>query len=272
MKANLFVTSFLVTLAATVLSCKNSSQSGSAASGEVMDLSYVDEPAAEEVIGYPIPTSFEVVSLLNNAGAPFIIGINNPTDNVSNYVSTRDKAVNLGIYGADLSYASTYNFQQETRDYLRVSKQLIDELQIASAFNRDFAQRVEDNIENKDSLISIITRSFYDTYAYLQENDQDVNSALVVAGSWIESVYLTSQIIITSQDKAPFVSILVNQGSSLSELMKVLEPVKDDPAVKDIYAKLFEIEKSYAGIGNQATQDQINTLTARIEELRSGLV
>lgn len=267
MKAHTIVI-YLFFLAVAAMSCKNNPK----ASGGLADQFVDKEKAVEEVIGYPIPTSYEVITMLNDAGAPFIIGINNPTDNVTKYVSTKDKAINLGIYGADLSYASTYNFRQETRDYLNVSKELIDELQIASAFNKDFANNVEENIENKDSLISIITESFYDTYRYLRKNDQDVTSVLVVAGSWIESVFITSQIIITSKEKEPFITILANQKNSLAQLLEVLEPVKDDNSVTDIYTKLIEIEKNYEGFGDTVTPEQINTLTTQIEELRGSLV
>lgn len=267
MKAHTIV-NYLLFFAVAAMSCKNNPKATGGLSDQFVD----KEKAVEEVIGYPIPTSYEVTTMLNDAGAPFILGINNPTENVTNYVSTKDKAVNLGIYGADLSYASTYNFKQETRDYLSVSKELIDELQITSAFNKDFANKIDENIENKDSLISIITDSFYDTYSYLRKNDQDVTSVLVVAGSWIESVYITSQIIITSKEKEPFITILVNQKNSLQMLLKVLEPVKDDISVSDIYTKLIEIEKSYEGLGETVTKEQIGSLTTQIEELRSSLV
>lgn len=272
MKARSIVNYLFIFLSVAAMSCKNNSKKGTGAAGDLMEQFVDKEKAVEEVIGYPIPTSFEVITMLNDAGAPFILGINNPTENVKNYVSLKDKAVNLGIYGADLSYASTYNFKQETMDYLNVSKELIDELQIASAFNKDFAKRVEANLENKDSLISIITDSFYDTYSYLRKNDQDVNSVLVVAGSWIESVYITSQIIITSKEKEPFITILVNQENSLTQLIKVLEPVKDVGGVADIYTRLIEINKTYKEFGDPVTSGQIDALTTKVEKLRSSLV
>jgi hypothetical protein len=272
MKTQVNVKLLFVFLAVAAMSCKNNSKSGSNAFDNLTDRLVDKQEAVEEVIGYPIPTSYEVTTMLNDAGAPYIIGINNPTDNVKKYLTTKDRAINLGIYGADLSYASTYNLKQETRDYLHVSQELIDELQIESAFNHDFAKKVEENLENKDSLISIITDSFYDTYSYLRKNKQDVTSVLIVAGSWIESVYITSQIIITSNDKEPFITILENQKNSLEQLLEVLEPVKEDMSVADIYAKLKEMEKIYEGFESPVATEQINVLTTQIEELRGSLV
>ncbi len=272
MKTRTLVHFLLLFLIVAATSCNNNTKSGSDASKDLMKNMADKEDAVEEVIGYPIPTSYEVVDLLNKAGAPFNIGIINPTNSVSKYVSTTDKAINLGIYGADLSYASTYNYTQSVREYLNASRQLIDELQISSTFNEDFTEKFEANIDNKDTLISLITDSFYDTYNYLQKNEQDVTSVLVVTGSWIESVYIASQIYFTAQNKDPFVKILVNQKNSLAQLLKLLEPVKDDSSVSDIYTKLQEIEKIYQGFSSPATSEQINSLADQIEDLRNGLV
>ena len=61
--------------------------------------------------------------------------------------------------------------KQETMLYLDASKKLADEIEISSAFNQTYAERVERNLENGDSLISIISDSFIDTYNYLTKNN-----------------------------------------------------------------------------------------------------
>jgi hypothetical protein len=73
-----------------------------------------------------------------------------------------------------LCYATTYMMKQATLDYLEASKILIDDLGIATTFNIDYAERIENNIDNRDSLIAIVTESFDDTWAYMQENRQDI--------------------------------------------------------------------------------------------------
>ncbi len=270
MKARATVHYLFLFLVVAAVSCKNNPKSGKDTS--LMDQVDDKEEAVEAVIGYPIPTSYQVVKLLNDAGAPFNIGIINPISNASKYVSTKEKAINLGIYGADLSYASTYNYTQSTREYLNVSRQLIDDLQIASPFNEDFAEKVEENIDNKDTVISLITESFYDTYNYLRKNDQDVSSVLVVAGSWIEGVYITSQIYFTSKEKEPFVDILVHQKSSLDELLELFEPIQKDENISDLRKELIKIKKTYDEFSNPATAEQIMNLSTQIEELRNSLI
>ena len=72
------------------------------------------EDIIQEISDYPLPSSFEVTKLLVEAGASYILNLCNPVDNVNRYISLKSKALNLGVYGADLSYAATYNQAQET--------------------------------------------------------------------------------------------------------------------------------------------------------------
>ena len=244
-------------IALAVISCKSGPKDSNDTSKQGVESLISKEKVIEEVTGYPIPTSFEVTTMINEAGSPFIIGLVNSTENVDNYFSMKDKAVNLGIYSADLSYVATYIMKQETMHYLETSKRLIDELEITSAFNRNYIQRVESNIDNRDSLIHIISESFYDTYAYLHKNEQDVTSVLIVSGSWIESIYITSQIIIVSQDKQPYIDILLKQEKSLDQLLKVVEPVKDDENIGIFTTGLTNLKSAYEAIGDEATGEQL---------------
>jgi len=224
------------------------------------------------VYEYPIPTSVEVVDMLNRAGAPYIIGISNPVSNVDRYFTEKSKALNLGIYGAGLSYASTYEMKQETMNYFKVAKQLVDELNIASSFNLSFAQRVEANLENKDSLINLVADSFYDTYVFLTENQRDDLSLLVMAGSWIEGVYLTTQIAITASDNKEFMKILAQQKNPLGRLTELFEPMKEDENLIELYNDLLALKAIYAEVEQIITMAQFDEISKKIEAIRTRIV
>jgi hypothetical protein len=235
-----------------------------------------EEPQSEEVIeqvtGYPLPTAFEITKMLNEAKAPYILGISNPTSNVVNYFTQTDKALNLGIYGADLSYASTYMMKQETMLYLKASKQLTDEIEISSVFNQTYAERVENNLENGDSLISIISESFTDTYQYLTENNNDKLAILIVTGSWVEGLYITTQIAATAADNSALLEIIANQKSSLKKLLEVLRPIREDGDVVEINGLLLKLKEQYDGIEDQVSSSQFESIFTTIEELRNKIV
>jgi len=231
------------------------------------------EEAFKSVTKYPIPTSFEVIKLLNSAGATYILSISNPIENVDKYIPAKSKALNLGVYGADLSYASTYQMKQETMNYLKVSKKLIDELQITSAFNVEFAQRVEKNIDNKDSLIHIISDSFYDTYEFLVNNGKDNTSLLVMTGSWAEGLYITSQMAIISKNNTDILKIVANQKEPLAKLLELMKPYSADQDITEISNALKPLSDIYAGInGDVITPEQFEQINKEITKVREMIV
>ena len=251
--------------------CKTKVEKEPAAT-EVTEKDMDKEAVIEEISGYPLPTSFIVTKMLNEAKAPYILSICNTDENVGNYFMQKEKALNLGVYGADLSYASTYNMKQETMLYLKASKRLTDEMEISTAFNTNYVERIENSLENGDSLISIISDSFYDTYDYLIANEKDKLAILVMAGSWIEGLYITSQIALTAGDNTKFLEIIAHQKNSLNTLLEVMDPVKDDEDAAEIYSSLTELSKLYNTIEEIITDEQLEEISNSIESLRNKIV
>lgn len=264
----------LLTITSVFLLAAAMSSCGNRQAKEAEELqSESKEQTFEQLTNYPIPTSFEVIQMINKAGASFIIGICNPVDNVGKYITEKAKAVNLGIYGADLAYSTTYQMKQETMNYLKVSKQLVDELNISTGFNRQLAENVEKNLDNKDSLIVIITNSYYDTYKTLVENNKESLSLLVVAGSWIEGVYITSQIALTSRNNTEFIKILANQKAPLTKLMELMAARTHVLEVKELMDMLAPINTIYNQVqGENLTNEQFQKIMEEITKVRNALV
>jgi len=256
-------------LVSLIYSCKNDPGQENQEADDVIEATDTKEIALKEISDYPIPTAFELTQMLNEAGASYILSISNPVENVDKYFTQKSKALNLGVYGADLAYASTYEMKQETMLFLRVTKKIIDELSITSAFNKTLVDRIEDNIDNGDSLITIIADSFYDTYEYLQKNEQDNLSLLVIAGSWIEGVYITCQIAFLTPNNEEFLKIVAHQKKSLESLVEILEQFKDDSNITDIYNDLTGILSLFEDVGDTMTDEQLNELFNNIETLRT---
>lgn len=266
------ITFLAVLIILSVTSCKNqkSSNSGSKDDVELMQVESKDA-VIHEISDYPLPTSFEVTTLLIDAGASYILDLCNHVDNVNKYINLKSKALNLGVYGADLSYAATYNQTQETMQYLSASAKLIDELQIGS-FNEELVSNVEANISNVDSLINLISDSFYKTYEYLTTNEQDELSILVMAGSWIEALYITTQISIISAENSKIVEIIYEQSSSLEKLLETMTPVSGSEMSADIFNGLIIMQEIYRSAEGNLSEEQLEALILQTEKLRTQIV
>jgi len=256
----------------TFYGCKNEPEKEKQDAEEVVDTMLTKENAIKEISEYPLPTSFEVTKMLYEAGASYIFGISNPVENADKYFTQKSKALNLGIYGADLSYSSIYDMKQETMLFLMASKKLIDELSIISAFNRFLVERIEVNIDSKDSLVQIISDSFYDTYKYLYKNEQNNLSLLVIAGSWIEGVFITSQIALFAEKNEVFLKILASQKDPLNKLIELMEPIKEDPNITEVYTDLNKLKILFAEVGEILTEKQLDDITNNIEPIRNKIV
>jgi len=225
-----------------------------------------------EISEYPLPTSFDVTKLLVEAGASYILNLCNPVDNVNRYISLKSRALNLGVYGADLSYAATYNQAQETIQYLDVSRELLQDLEIEAGFNEELVTRVERNLDNVDSLINIISESFFRTYQYLESNEQDDMSILVMAGSWVEALYITTQISLISKDNTEIIDIIVNQNASLEKLLEVMAPISVIDTGADVFEGLSGLLEIYQQSVTDFSPEQLKELINRTEALRKMII
>ena len=221
---------------------------------------------------YPLPTTFELTSMLNRIGADYILGISNSTENADKYFTEKARALNLGVYSADLSYASTYRRKQETMLFLKASKKIIDNLEITAAFNETLVSDVEKNLDNKDELVKIITNSFYETYSFLNKNGKANLSLFVVSGSFIEGLYIATHISDNTFSNPEIVKVIFDQKDSLERLLEVLQPEVQDPNIAALIADFKGLKASYDKIDESMTKAQLTEITASVAKLRGAIV
>lgn len=230
------------------------------------------EKEVKDVV-YPLPTTFELTSMLNRIGADYILGLSNSSENADKYFTEKARALNLGVYSADLSYASTYQQKQETMLFLKASKALIDKLEITSAYNETLVEEVEKNLDDKDQLVKVITNSFYDTYEFLNKNAKGNLSLMVVSGSFIEGLYVATHISENTYANSEIVKVIFDQKLSLEKLIEVLTPEAEDANIASLIVDLTGLKASYDKISDGSmTEDQLNEITASVAKLRNAIV
>jgi len=75
-------------------------------------------------IFYNVPSPIEMNSLIQRTGSHYNEDLLNPASNRQNYTTNSKMALNLGVYGADLSYARLYDQIQISIDYLTHIKKI----------------------------------------------------------------------------------------------------------------------------------------------------
>lgn len=257
----------------TVYSCKPMSDKDNAGKKVLL------KPVAKEVIKselkkfiYPLPTSFEVIEMINDLELGYGIGVSNFTENADKYFTEAKKAINLGVYGADLAYASTYQMKQEVMLFLETSRKLADDLGIASIYNEELISEVENCIDNKEELVDIITNSFYDIYSQLNQNGKANLALLGVAGSWVESLFITTQVSANVYHNIGLVKIIHKQKTSLEMLMDILNDNKGDEKIDKMIIELTPLYNIYETVDENLSEKQVNAIVTESEKLRTKLV
>jgi hypothetical protein len=212
---------------------------------------------------YNVPSALEISQLLKESGAKYSETYPSDPGNSSKYSSQKGQSVNLGIYAADLSYAGIYEQKEEAMLYLKCANQLATSLGIPNAFGESTISRIQDNMNNQDSLLNIITQDYWNTDSYLKNSDRQEISAMIMAGGWIEGFYIATQIAVHSADNKELFNRIAEQKSSLNQLILLVNTYPDDATTQTIKGQLKKIQDAYAGISVDNGKVQVANDTAK---------
>lgn len=168
---------------------------------------------------FSVPSPVQTALLIRTTNLPYDESLLNPESNASGYLDNSKRALNLGIYGADLGYATLYDQNAKAISYLGVVESLSNELGIAGAFDANFLKRFEQNSNNQDSMLVILTDAFRKGDIFLKENDRKNISALILTGGWLESMHFATNLY--NKSKNP--QILARIGDQKQSLQTIIE-------------------------------------------------
>jgi len=209
-----------------------------------------------EKIFQALPSPLESAMLIKSAGARFEEKLLNPVSNVNNYVTNKAMAINLGIYTCDLSFASLYEQTQLLIDYMNAAKKMADGLGILKAIEQEDIDRLEENINNSDVIMDIVSQTFMNSNSYLEDNGQPATAALVLVGGWIEGLYISTQLIdMKDFNGNKLVGRIIDQKLSIDILLNLLASSKGNPAVDALMAQVGKLKTVF---------DKIKINTSRI--------
>jgi len=235
-------------------------------------------------VTYSLPSPLQIASIFKKSGLKYKAGVTSDLKDPAKYTSNLSKAINLGVYSADLSYAVLNKQNQEAMTYMKLSRQLADNLGMGTVFDQgNLSKRFEKNLSNEDSLAYIIAELQMVTDMYLDENDQQQITSIVFSGAWVESMYIGSKVYEKGKDKS-LNNKLAEQMTILGSIINALKAEeKKDPAIggliadlvviKDIYDALPSVKNNPQGEEDTEkeltlTDDEVAQLTTKIEALR----
>jgi hypothetical protein len=198
---------------------------------------------------FSLPSPFHVSDLVIKISEDFNSDLLNQTSNKMKYISTEKKALNLGVYTADLGYCNVYDQFALTSQYIKAVRSLSSDLQILNVYTTEILDKIERNLQNKDSLHKIFAESYREADIYLSDNEREDVSVMIMAGGWIESMYLMTQISKKNQNHF-LIERIGEQKYSLENIVKLMLQYKNSSTIisTEILEKLVDLKKTYANL------------------------
>ncbi|MBI5218741.1 MAG: hypothetical protein HY958_07420 [Bacteroidia bacterium] len=218
------------------------------------------------VIFYNVPSPVEMTTIIQNAGVTYNPELLNPIKNTEKYLTSAKTAMNLGVYGADLSYVRIFDQIQESVKYLAVIKRFSEKLGIPGDKGSFTVGRLEDNVNNRDSVLRIISETYANADVYLKENNRGSTAALIILGGWVEALNIATSIVDEKNPSSEIMKRIAEQKYSLNNLIELVTAYKSDETVLLYIPKLHELKACYEKIkltpsGIETSTDKKNKVT-----------
>ena len=220
-----------------------------------------------------MPDRKEILKLIDENKIEYNPDHLNDPNLVDKYTVESAKAANLGIYGSDLSIASSFEQTQESVIFLKCVNVLAGDLGVNGAFDQRMFDRMDANKSQRDSTLEIITGAFKAADEILKTNNRPATSAIIVAGAWIEGLYVSCKIAEGLKSEAVVKSIL-KQKESLRNLVIMLEAASLDAGSLYILNDLKTLNESYKKTesADVVSIETIADITATITSLRKKII
>jgi hypothetical protein len=221
---------------------------------ETVDSVKTEEPKTNTVSEtfFHVPSPGEMLTFIkmvggkNNKNTSFL----NPASNDKNYTDNKSKALNFGIYSCDLSYCSIFEIGSEALKYFKTVKVMGDQIGVSTAIKPEVLKRLESNIGSPDSLAVITDDVYFSSFETLEDSKQGPTLALVVAGGWIESIYIATNLA-KYEEKSPIIERLADQKYTLENLIEFLKKHESDANVAAVKADFEGLLAEFNKIGEK---------------------
>lgn len=262
---------FLLSIAGLIFSCAGDKRQEKDAAEEF-------DQAASELSGqvkkviYQIPPPSEIPALIQSTGANYNPDLVNSLDKAKKYTaSNKVAALNLGVYTTDIGYLVTYEKVQEALNYMEVSLELGESIGIQNAIDPTVVRQFESNLDNKDTLASIINRVIRESDEFLNENERSNIAALIITGTFIEGLYISTQLVDTypgdmlPEDSrnlvlTPLIRMILNQEEPLNDMIGLLNNIEDkDDWISGLINSMEELKKNYEALDIQDSLSENRT-------------
>lgn len=193
---------------------------------------------------FSIPSPIQTGYLIKKLNLKFDESLLSDRASVSNYASEHKQALNLGVYGTDLGYASMYGQKNTSLNYLKTIETLSDALGLDAAFSAKFIAEFESNSGNEDKMVKLMSQAFKNADNFLKNANRKAVSAKILTGGWVESMHYATTLNSRTQSE-DIQRRIAQQKQSLESIIELLTQYNDDKTNDELLAQLKDLKLSF---------------------------
>jgi hypothetical protein len=203
------------------------------------------DKAYRNEIFYGILTPVEICGIFNRLSIPYNNAALNPITSRDLYLSSSKASINTGVYGVDFGYLKVFGIGQQMIDYMVTIREMSGKLGIPDSYLTDVIRRIQSDISEPDTLVSLMNEAFLKMESYLRENGRESTAGLMIMGGWVEAMFIATQLAYNQEKPDPeVVQKIAEQKYTLTTLLSFLKNYYDDPVVV-YYSKKLKYLKNY---------------------------
>ena len=204
-----------------------------------------DIPDEKREIFHGLLTPVEISAIFDRLGATYTPELLNDNNRGNDYLSSSKAALNLGVYGVDLSYLKMFKQNTEMIKYMVAVRSLSSKLGIPIDYLTEPIEQLENNMSDPDSILNYVNTAYKRIEDHLKIDNRESTAGLMVLGGWIEALYIACELIDESKNLDPeVVARVAEQKYTLNTLLSFLKNYYDDPVVV-YYTKKLKFLKKY---------------------------
>ncbi len=269
----LFFLLFLVTIA-FFMGCSNSNNKNTADKEQKFDVSLdnneIDttslpkDKRSEDVVFYNMFSPLDLDKVIDKKSSYYNSAYINSLDNITKYALSHKIALNIGIYGADLSYLWMFEQNQQAMSYLSAIQHLTSKIGIPNKFVELTMKLAESSADDMDSLIIIARDAYYATDKFLKGSERENSAVLILLGGWIETLHIAVNMY--NEPNSKLAAKIITQKYSLASLITMIQNCQDDIVMSEYLLLMKKLNGSFKKLESQLNHEDIviDTVNKRI--------
>ena len=202
-----------------------------------------------EAVYYSIPSPMETTIILKKNYPKFSSDFLFPDINIHKIHDNQTIALVLGLISTDLNYAMLSERRLETNRLINQVIEIAQILHLDGIVNTGIKERVEKNLNNKDSMQIIIGNTFWEIENKLKADHKEELSALIVAGGWAEGLYLASNMSNLDSKNKPLQKMIADQKIVHENLIELISDFNFDETIEENFiTHIIELKEIFRNI------------------------